>query len=123
MELERINNSILTYSIQDVLKRGTAYRFAIDITNDPYYEEPIEENEGYVIYSQLKKSTNDFYSYVTVYVINNDRQMNLVVYPVRQGVSKIAYLTRCLDQIASCGFGIEILCLDREFFEKKGSHS
>ena len=118
-ELERINNLILTYSIQDVLRRGTAYRFAIDITHDPYYGETIEENEGYVIHSQLKKSTTDFYSYVTVYVINKDCQMTLAVYPLRQGVSKIAYLARCLDQIASCGFGIEVLCLDREFYAKK----
>jgi putative transposase len=118
-ELERINNLVLTYSIQAVLKRGTAYRFAIDITHDPYYGETIEENEGFVIHSQLKKSTTDFYSYVTVYVINHDRQMTLAVYPLREGMSKIAYLTRCLDQIAACGFGIEVLCLDREFYAKK----
>jgi len=118
-ELERINNLVLTYSIQDVLKQGGAYRFAIDITHDPYYGETIEENDGYVIHSQLKKSTTDFYSYVTVYVINHDRQMTLAVYPLQQGMSKIAYLARCLDQIASCGFGIEVLCLDREFYAKK----
>jgi len=76
-ELERINNFILTYSIQDVLKRGTAYRFAIDITHDPYYGETIQANKDYVIHSQLKKSTTDFYSYVTVYVITKDRQMTL----------------------------------------------
>jgi len=63
----------MTYSIQDVLKHGTAYRFAIDITHDPYYGEIIDENEGYVIHSQLKKSTTDFYSYVTVYAINKGR--------------------------------------------------
>ena len=118
-ELERINNLILTSSIQNVLKRGTAYRFAIDVTHDPYYGETVEENTEYVIHSQLKKSTTDFYSYVTVYVINKDRQMTLAVYPLRQGMSKIAYLARCLDQIASCGFGIEVLCLDREFYAKK----
>jgi hypothetical protein len=88
-ELERINNLVLTYSIQDVLKRGTAYRFAIDITHDPYYGENIEENEGYVIHSQLKKSTPDFHSYVTVYVINHNQQMTLAVYPFRQGMSKL----------------------------------
>jgi len=118
-ELEGINNLILTYSIRDVLKRGTAYRFAIDITHDPYYGEIIDKNEGYVIHSQLKKSTTDFYSYVTVYAINKDRQMTLAVYPLRRGVSKIAYLSRCLDQIASCVLGIEVLCLDREFYAKK----
>ncbi len=105
--------------MQDVLKRGTAYRFAIDITNDLYYEETLEEYEGYVIYSRLKKSTNDFYSYVTITVTNNDRLMTLAVYTLRQGVSKIAYLTRYLDQIASCGFGIEVLCLEWEFYAKK----
>jgi putative transposase len=50
-ELERINNLILTYSIQDVLKRGTAYRFTIDIPYDPFYGETIDENKSYVIHS------------------------------------------------------------------------
>jgi putative transposase len=45
--------------------------------------------------------------------------MTLAVYPLRQGMSKTAYLARCLDQIASCGCKIEVLCLDREFYAKK----
>ena len=85
-ELERINNLILIYSIHDVLKRGMAYRFAIDINDDPYYGEIIEENEVYIIQSQLKKSTTNFYSYVTIHAINKNRQMTLAVYPLHQGV-------------------------------------
>jgi len=47
------------------------------------------DNEGYIIRSQLKKSTNDFYSYVTVYAFARHRQIKLVVIAVTKGTSKV----------------------------------
>jgi len=93
--------------------------FAIDYTNDPYYGETSGENETYIVRSKRKKSTNDFYSYVTLYVTTRDRQMTLAVYPVRQWISKVGYIARCLDRIAELGLHIEALCLDREFYTRK----
>lgn len=57
-----------------VLKPGSAYQFAIDYTNDPYYGKTSEENEPYILRSKRKQSTNEFYSYVTLYVTTRDRQ-------------------------------------------------
>ena len=101
-----------------VLKPGKAYRFAIDYTNDPYYGATTDENDQYVLRSRHKQSTNEFYSYVTLYVTNHDRQMTLAVYPVQWGMPKVGYIARCLDQIAELGLKIEALCLDREFYTR-----
>ena len=115
-DLEAVNTAILGHNLSSVLISGKAYTFAIDYTNDPYYGSAVPENERYVIRSQLKKSTNDFYSYVTVYAITRNRQVTLAVYPVTKGTAKVAYITRCLDAIAMAGLKIQALCLDREFY-------
>jgi putative transposase len=115
-DLEAVNTAILGHNLSSVLTPGKKYTFAIDFTNDPYYGSVVPENDGYVIRSQLKKSTNDFYSYVTVYAITRHRQVTLAAYPVTKGTSKVAYITRCLDAIAMAGLTIEALCLDREFY-------
>jgi putative transposase len=118
-DLESANVTILTHVISAILMPGKAYTFAIDYTNDPYYGTVSSENEGYVIRSRLKKSTNEFYSYVTVYAITQNRQVTLAVYPVTRGTSKVAYIARCLDAITTAGLRIRALCLDREFYARK----
>ncbi|WP_052292227.1 hypothetical protein [Methanosphaerula palustris] len=117
--LESANATILTHVISSALRLGKAYTFAIDYTNDTYYGTVSSENEGYVIRSRLKKSTNEFYSYVTVYAITQDRQITLAVYPVTRGTSKAVYITRCLDVITTAGLITRALCLDREFYARK----
>ena len=84
-DLEAVNTAILNHELSSVLKPGRAYTFAIDYTNDPYYGSAVPENERYVIRSQLKKSTNDFSTYVPVYVITRNRQVTLTVHPVTKG--------------------------------------
>ena len=44
--------------------------------------------QDYIIRSTHKQSTNEFYSYATLYAITRNRQMTLAAYPVRQGISK-----------------------------------
>ena len=118
-ELEQKSAAILAHAMQGVLKPGTPYQFAIDYTHDPYYGETTDENEPFIIRSKRKKSTNEFYSYVTLYVTTRDRQMTLAVYPVRQGTAKVGYIAQCLDRIAELGLTVEVLCLDREFYTRK----
>ncbi len=118
-DLERVNTEILAYALSSVLTPGRAYTFAIDFTHDPYYGTVVADNEGYIIRSRLKKSTNDFSTYVTVYAITRDRQVTLAVYPVTKGTSRVAYIARCLDAIATAGLTIQALCLDREFSARK----
>jgi len=118
-DLERANTTILAHFIEQVLTPGESYQFAIDYTHDPYYGSTSSKNEDYVIRSKRKKSTNNFYSYITLYVITKDRQLTLAVYPQRHGISKVGYIARCLDQISELGLKIEALCLDREFYTKR----
>ncbi len=117
--LEQKSTAILTHFIHHILKPGSAYQFAIDYINDPYYGTTSSENESYIVRSKRKKSTNKFYSYVILYVTTRDRQMTLAVYPVHQGTSKVGYIARCLDRIAELGLKVEVLCLDREFYTRK----
>ncbi|NVO66436.1 ISH3 family transposase [Methanofollis tationis] len=118
-DLEQNNTSILTTHMHHVLKPGYAYQFAIDFTNDPYYGSTDEENEAYIVRSKRKKSTNEFYSYITLYVTTRNRQMTLAVFPVRRDTSKVGYIAQCLDRITELGLRIEVLCLDREFYTRK----
>ena len=60
-DLEAVNMAILASELSSVLTTGKAYTFAIDFTNDPYYGSVVPENEGDVIRSRLKQSTNVFY--------------------------------------------------------------
>jgi len=118
-ELERASSAILTHSLTSVLVPGESYEFAIDYTHDPYYGETSSVNENYVVRSKRKKSTNEFYSYVTLYAITKDRQVTLAVYPLRHGISKVGYIARCLDRISELGLTIKAVCLDREFFTRR----
>ena len=111
-----MNNKILIQKPIQTLKPNKKYEFAIDYTNDPYYGEIDSSNEKYVIRGQAKKSSNSFYSYVSLYIINNNERFTISVLPVEKGNSKVYYLSYFIDLIKSLNFGIRILCLDREFY-------
>ena len=115
-KLMEANNKILIQKPIQTLKPNKKYEFAIDFTNDPYYGEIDTSNEKYVIRGQAKKSSNSFYSYVSLYIINNNERFTISVLPVEKGNSKVYYLSYFIDLIKSLNFGIRILCLDREFY-------
>ncbi|ABE51645.1 Hypothetical protein Mbur_0678 [Methanococcoides burtonii DSM 6242] len=64
------NAKILLQSSHKTLDSSKKYDLAIDYTNDPYYGEANSVNENYVIRGQAKKSTNSFYSYISLCIIN-----------------------------------------------------
>ena len=115
-ELIESNEKILMQMAIENLKPGKKYEFAIDYTNDPYYGKIDTSNNKYVIRGQAKKSTNSFYSYVSLYIINKNERFTISVLPVEKGKSKVEYLDYFIDQIKRLDFGIKILCLDREFY-------
>ena len=87
--LEELNHKILLENSNDLIKSGRKYIFAIDFTNDPYYGEIDENNASYVVKGQLKSSTNSFYSYISLYLVNEDRRLTMAVFPVRNGIRKL----------------------------------
>lgn len=118
-ELISVNEKILTHFLGNFMKSGRKYRFAIDYTNDPYYGSTDDSNKNYVIRSQAKKSTNSFYSYISLYVIDKRQRFTLSVLPVNNEIRKEQYLDYFITLIERMKLGIEVLCLDREFYTKE----
>ncbi len=115
-ELIKVNESILLQAFISTLKAEKKYEFAIDFTNDPYYGTTDSSNEDYVIRSLAKKSTNSFYSYVSLSIINKNKMYTIAVLPVEKKKTKVDYLTYFMDLIGKLNFNIKVLCLDREFY-------
>ena len=86
---------------------------------DPFYGDTTSENSDYIIRSKKKKSTNDFYGYATLYVINKNRQLTLSILPMQPGLSSAYYVAYFLDVIRTLNLKTEVLCLDRGFYSKK----
>ena len=111
-----LNNKILMQTALKTLKQKKKYDFAIDYTNDPYYGNIDPNNDKYVIRGQVKKSTNSFYSYISLYIIDKDKRFTISVLPVENGKSKTDYLKYFADLIYQINFKVNVLCLDREFY-------
>ena len=83
------NEKILMQMAIQNLKPNKEYEFAIDYTNDPYYGKINTSNDKYVIRGQAKKSTNSFYSYISLYIINKNERFTIAVLPGEKGKSKV----------------------------------
>lgn len=117
--LQEKNVEFLTSDTISILNPGKPYKFAIDFTLDPYYGSHTSENADYIIRNKQKKSTNEFYGYATLYVINKNRQLSLSILPMDPGFSSAYYVAYFLDVIRSLNLKIEVICLDRGFYNKK----
>jgi putative transposase len=115
-ELIKSNEKILLQELIKTLKTGKSYEFAIDLTDDPYYGKIDVSNEKYVISGQAKKSTNSFYSYISLYITNKNERFTVSVLPVEKNKSMIEYLSYFIDLIKRLNFKIKVLCLDRGFY-------
>lgn len=115
-ELIKSNEMILLQELIKNLKPGKSYEFAIDLTDDPYYGKIDFSNEKYVISGQAKKSTNSFYSYISLYITNKNERFTVSVLPVEKNKSMVEYLSYFIDLIKRLNFKIKVLCLDRGFY-------
>ncbi len=115
-ELIRSNENILLQNPLKNLKTGKGYEFAVDLINDPYYGKTDSSNEKYVIRGQAKKSTNSFYSYMSLYITNKNERFTVSVLPVEKDKTMVEYLSYFIDLINKMNFKIKILCLGREFY-------
>ena len=83
---------------------------AVDYTNDPYYGEIDVTNESYVIRGQAKKSTNSFYSYISLCIIKKNKRFTISVLPVEKGMNKTDYLDYFIKIINQIDLKINVLC-------------
>jgi len=117
-ELTRINEKIVTHPLSNFLKPGRRYRFAIDFTDGPYYGKIDDSNRDHIVRNKAKESTNSFYSYISLYIINKSQRFTISVLPVNNKIRKEDYLDYFITQIDRMGLNIEALCLDREFYSR-----
>ncbi|MHA1286379.1 MAG: ISH3 family transposase [Candidatus Thorarchaeota archaeon] len=114
------NSTILTEVVGSLLREGRRYVFAIDFTDDPYYGRGVEENAEHVVSGRRKRSTNRFYRYASLYIVDRFNRITLSVVPVRRGTWNIDYIREfvsVLDDLRERkGIGIEALLLDRGFY-------
>ena len=118
LDIEKLiqsNEKILLQELIKNLKPGKSYEFAIDLTDDPYYGKIDSSNEKYVVSGQAKKSTNSFYSYVSLYITNKNERFTVSVLPVEKNKTMVEYLSYFIDLIKRLNFKIKVLCLDRGF--------
>jgi len=115
-ELIKSNETILIQRLIKTLKTDKSYEFAVDYTNDPYYGKTDSSNEKYVIRGQAKKSTNSFYSYVSLYITNKNERFTVSVLPIEKNKTKVEYLSYFIDLIGRLNLKIKVLCMDREFY-------
>jgi putative transposase len=119
LDIEKLiqsNEKILLQELIKTLKTGKNYEFAIDLTDDPYYGKIDSSNEKYVISGQAKKSTNSFYSYISLYITNKNERFTVSVLPVEKNKTMVEYLSYFIDLIKRLNFKIKVLCLDRGFY-------
>jgi putative transposase len=83
-ELILSNENILLQEPLKTLKTGKYYEFAVDLTNDHYYGKTDLSNDKYVIRSQAKKSTDPFYSYISLYITNKNERFTVSVLSCRK---------------------------------------
>ena len=115
-ELIKSNEMILFQKLIENLKSGKSYEFAIDLNDDPYYGKIDLSNEKYVISGQAKKSTNSFYSYISLYITNKNERFTVSVLPVEKNKLMVEYLSYFIDLIKRLNLKIKVLCLDRGFY-------
>lgn len=112
-----INNQLIFGAFSDqILHKCRYYSFAIDETNDPYYGEIVDENQDFIIGGKQKKSTNFFYSYITLYVVVRNKRVTLAVFPVRKSQNKVTFIKQFIGIIREKGYNIRVLLLDRGFY-------
>jgi putative transposase len=115
-EMIRESTSILKKAGKNVIKPGKGYYFAIDKTDDPYYGEIDKTEKSYTVGGKRKASTNYFFSYLTLSIIDIDRHITLFAIPWHSGMKNCAAIQDCIKVIYALNLKIKGLCIDREFY-------
>jgi putative transposase len=115
-ELVQYASAMLCEAAKGVITPGQTYTFAIDKTSDPYYGKKSKEPGSYTVGGKRKASTNYFYTYLTLSIIDKGRHITLLVLPCQKGTDNLTLIQSCIDLITAYGLNIRCLCIDREFY-------
>ena len=111
-----INNRLLSEPIMDCIDKKKPHIFIIDETDDPYYGEITDLNEEYVVSGKTKKSTNQFYRYITLYIVIGQKKFTLAVLPVKKDKTNVEYVQEFIEIIGKMELKIKVLLMDRGFY-------
>ncbi len=109
-------STMLLCAGKDVIHRGETYAFAIDKTQDPYYGKHDDKPDTYNGGGKTKASTNHFYTYFTMSIIDKSHHLTLFAIPWQKGMKNLTAIQQCIELIDHLGLKIRCLCLDREFY-------
>jgi len=115
-EMIRQSADMLIHAGRNVISRGQTYKFAIDKTQDPYYGKHDNAPNSYIVGGKSKKSTNYFFTYLTMSIIDQGRHLTLFSIPWHKGMKNIDAIEQCIELIRDIGLKIRCICLDREFY-------
>lgn len=111
-ELMRQSSVIPAEPARKVLQTGRSYHFAIDRTDDPYYGERDGRYASHVIGGKRKASTNFFYVYMILSVVNKEKHFTIAVIPWIKESKNPDGIQQCIDIIQTFGLKIKSLTPD-----------
>lgn len=115
-EMLKQSSTMLKEAGKGVITPGQKYTFAIDKSGDPYYGQRDTEPGSYTVGGKRKASTNYFYTYLTLSIVDKNRHITLFAIPWRKGMDNLTAIESCVKLITSLNLKIRCLCLDREFY-------
>lgn len=121
-ELNLQSSNMLMAAGKDVIRKGQKYTFAIDKTQDPYYGERDNGPDSPITGGKNKKSTNYFFTYLTMSIVDQGCHLTLFSIPWQKGMKNVDAIKQCVAFIRDLGLKIRGICLDREFYDGKIFH-
>jgi len=116
VEMIKQSSDMLLKAGSKVIRPGQKYAFAIDKTQDPYYGKHDDKPDTYTGGGKRKASTNHFYTYFTMSIVDQGRHITLFSVPWQNDMKNVESIQQCVELINSLGLKIRSICLDREFF-------
>jgi len=111
---DQINQALAHYLPKNLGKRPQ--EVAIDLKLVPYYGEPLEGEENFIIKGKATQGTNSFFAYASLYLIKNNKRYTLAVVAVRREEGALGAIKRLWSWWLKLGFEMKCLYLDRGFY-------
>ncbi|MCR4405268.1 MAG: hypothetical protein NUW06_08375 [Candidatus Acetothermia bacterium] len=118
LDLERLEEQ-LNEALARTLPKGFGRRpleVALDLKLIPYYGEPHEGEEDFLLKGEPREGTSTFFGYASLYVIKKDQRYTLAVVAVRRSEGLVGVLRRLWGLWVRLGFHLRCLYLDCGFY-------
>ena len=114
-ELEEQLNGALARSLPRNLSKRPL-EVAVDLKLIPYYGEPKEGEEEFLLKGEPKEGTSTFFGYASLYVIQKNQRYTLALVAVRRSEGMVGVLRRLWAYWLRLSLRLRCLYLDRGFY-------